>query len=253
MKLSAIIIAKNAENDVADAISSVTFADEIIVIDSGSQDRTVALAEKLGAKVFLHESSNFSELRNYGLKKAKGEWILYIDSDERATGELVVSIKYQVLRGNDNQFSTFRIKRKNFYLGNNEWPHIEKMERLFRRDKLKSWRGELHETPIFDGEIGELNGFLLHYTHRDLSSMLKKTIQWSSIEAELRLREDHPKMTWWRFLRVATTAFFDSYIKQSGWKAGTAGLIESIYQSFSMFITYAKLWELQQKIKSENA
>ena len=82
--------------------------------------------------------------------------------------------------------------------------------------------------------------------------MLNKTIEWSSAEAMLRYNAGHPQMTWWRFPRVMLTAFFDSYIKQQGFRAGAIGLIESIYQSFSIFITYAKLWELQRNAKLKN-
>ena len=81
--------------------------------------------------------------------------------------------------------------------------------------------------------------------------MISKTIEWSQIEAELRFNANHPKITWWRFPRVMLSAFFDSYIKQGGWRVGTAGIIESIYQAFSIFITYAKLWEKQLKMKNE--
>ena len=98
-------------------------------------------------------------------------------------------------------------------------------------------------------EIGMLEGYLLHYTHRDLKSMVEKTMEWSKVEAELRYKSGHPKITWWRFPRVMLTAFFDSYIRQGGWKAGAVGLIESMYQSFSIFVTYARLWEMQQEKK----
>jgi hypothetical protein len=97
------------------------------------------------------------------------------------------------------------------------------------------------------GKVGVLEGYLFHYTHQDLTSMVEKTIAWSEIEAELRYNANHPKMSWWRFFRVMLTAFFDSYVRQKGYKAGTAGLVESIYQSYSMFITYARLWEMQQE------
>lgn len=244
MKLSVVIIAKNAENNIVDALETVSFVDEIIVIDNESKDRTVDVSEKFGAKVFVHTSQDFSELRNFGLKKAKGEWVLYIDTDERVSSELAENIRQIVSEKKD--FSAYKIKRKNFYYGNHEWSYIEKLERLFLRKKLKEWYGQLHESPRFDGKVGELNGFLLHYTHRDLTIMLQKTIEWSDTEAKLRLAANHPKITWWRFLRVMSTAFFDSYIRQSGWKAGIAGIVESIYQAFSMFITYAKLWEMQK-------
>jgi hypothetical protein len=127
-----------------------------------------------------------------------------------------------------------------------EWPKVEEMGRLFKKDKLKQWKGELHETPIFDGEISKIDeGYILHFTHRDLESMLNKTIEWSTQEALLRYNSGHPKMTWWRFPRVMLTGFLGSYIGQGGYKAGATGVVESVYQAFSMFITYAKLWELQ--------
>ena len=253
--ISAVIIAKNAEGLIVDCLESVSFCDEIVVVDAGSNDKTVEIAKKMNARVFEYKTDDFSQLRNFGLEKANGDWVFYIDTDERATDSLRENIKYQIslrpeLRAraniNDN-ISAFKIKRKNFYLGNNEWPYVERLERLFKRDKLKGWRGKLHESPIIDGKIEELDGFLLHYTHRDLKSMLEKTIEWSRIEAELRFKSGHPRMIWWRFPRVMISAFSASYIKQGGWKIGTAGLIESIYQSFSAFITYARLWEMQNK------
>ena len=246
--ISAIVIAKNEENRLADCLDSLSFCDEVIVVDNGSEDRTQDIAKRMGAKVFNLKSDDFSELRNYGLRKAKGDWLLYIDADERISERLKKEIDH-LTRHSDRrkQLNGYFLKRKNFYFGNYEWPYIEKIERLFRKDALKGWKGKLHESPVVVGEIGEIGGYLLHYSHRDLSSMLVKTIEWSKIEAELRFKSDHPRVTWWRFFRVMLTAFLDSYIKQGGWKVGTVGLIESIYQAFSMFITYARLWEMQNK------
>lgn len=246
MKLSAIIITKNAEPLIADCIDSLSFCDEIIVIDNNSGDRTEDLARHMGAKVVTYGSDSFAELRNFGLKKVKGEWVLYIDADERISSELRDNILQQIKNDSD-EFAAYKIKRKNFYFGNHEWPTIEKLERLFKRDNLIEWYGKLHETPTVKGAIGEIDGFLLHYSHRDLTSMVEKTISWSQIEAELRFKAHHPQMSWWRFFRVIITGFFNSYVKQKGYKAGTAGLVESIYQSFSMFITYARLWEMQEE------
>lgn len=247
MKLTAVIIAKDEEEMIADVITSCDFADEIIVVDNGSADRTVEIAKYLKAKVFSYETTDFSKLRNFGLEKASGDWVLYVDADERVTQELKNDLRSKIYDLRFKNFGAFKIKRKNFYLGNHEWPYVEKIERLFKKEALKGWQGKLHESPVVNGEIGELEGFLLHYTHRDLTSMLKKTIEWSEVEAELRFKTNHPKIFWWRFPRVMLTAFFDSYIHQGGWKVGTIGFLESIYQSFSAFITYARLWELQQE------
>lgn len=249
--ISAIVIVKNGGDVIADCLDSLSFCDEIIVVDGGSEDRTLEIAEEKKAKIFKHETTDFSESRNFGLEKAEGKWVLYVDADERITPELATNIQQKTITDLPLEISAYRLKRKNFYLGNNEWPYIERQERLFKKDKLKGWQGKLHETAVFEGKIGELEGFLLHYTHRDLTSMVGKTLEWSKVEAELRFESNHPKMTWWRFPRVMTTAFLDSYVRQGGYKAGTVGVIESVYQSFSMFITYARLWELQKKRDSK--
>lgn len=245
-KISAIIIAKNAEALIADCIDSVSFCDEIIVIDDYSTDRTAEIAKLLNAKVYPFKSENFSEKRNYALRKVRSKWVLYIDVDERISPELRSSIQ-AIVSQEKSSFAAYRIQRKNFYFGSYEWPMIEQLERLFQKDTLEGWFGDVHETAKVKGSIGELSGFLFHYTHTDLTSMVDKTIQWSDIEAHLRLRADHPRMSWWRFFRVMFTGFYGSFIKQKGYKVGTAGLIESMYQGFSMFITYARLWELQKK------
>lgn len=246
MKLSAVIIAKNAEGLIKDCIESVRFCDEILVIDDSSTDKTKEIAKELGARVIEEHAKSFAEKRNIGLRFAKGEWVFYIDTDERVNDSLCESIMDTVSSIKNLPYVAYKVRRQNFYLGNHPWPMIERLERLFKKSQLKEWYGELHESPKIDGEVGELKGLLLHYTHRDLSSMLAKTIVWSDAEAKLRFNAHHPKMTWWRFPRVMMTAFIDSYFKQGGWKAGAMGIIESIYQAFSIFITYAKLWELQQ-------
>ena len=244
--ISAIVIAKNAKDLIGDCLDSLSFCDEIIVIDGGSEDKTLEIAEKKKAKIFNHEMQDFSKSRNYGLEKAQGKWVLYVDVDERITPELAKNIR-EAIKGSNSEISAYKLLRKNYYLGKNEWPYIEKLERLFLKEKLNGWEGKLHETASVDGKIGQLDGFLLHYTHRDLSSMVNKTIEWSKTEAELRFNSNHPKMTWWRFPRVMLTAFLNSYVKQKGYKAGVVGVIESVYQAFSMFITYARLWEMQKQ------
>ena len=249
-KISAIIIAKNEEGMIADCLDSVAFCDEIIVIDGESKDRTKDIAEKMGARVFIEPFKDFATARNTGLAKAGGEWVFYIDADERISPALQNSIKHYISRKEgENEIASCSVKRKNFYFGKHEWPYIEIMERLFKRNRFKGWYGKLHETPRIEGKTTILDGFLHHYTHRDLTSMLTKTIVWSTVEARLRFDADHPQMKWWRFPRVMIGIFYQSYISQKSYTMGTVGLLESMYQSFSIFCTYAKLWEMQQKEK----
>lgn len=244
MKISAIIIARNEEENIKQCIENLKFVDEIVVVDNKSKDKTVQIAKKQGAKAYEVPGLDFSYLRNIGKEKAKGEWLFYIDADERVSKELLEEIKKVIAKS--GKFSAFSLVRKNYFFGK-PWPKKEEMIRLIKKDKLLGWQGSLHETPIVIGKVGKLKSVLYHYTHNDLSSMVKKTNEWSEIEAQIRYRSGHPVMSWWRFFRVMFSSFLSSYIKDGGFKTGAVGLVESIYQAFSTFITYAKLWEKQNK------
>ncbi|MBU4353688.1 glycosyltransferase family 2 protein [Patescibacteria group bacterium] len=243
--ISAIIITKNEDARIEECIKSIVWADEVIVVDNGSTDKTIEIAKRLKANVVVDASHDFSRLRNKGASVAQETWLLYIDADERVTTELQKEI-LKTTRQMAGRVHGYYISRTNFYLGH-EWPAKDKMIRLMKKDALISWQGKLHEHPEIRGVIGELKEPLIHNTHRTLSEMVEKTNQWSEVEADLRLCANHAHMVWWRFLRVMGSAFWRSYICEGGWKAGIVGWIESIYQAFSVFITYAKLWELQQE------
>jgi len=254
--VSAIIIAKNEDTRIEECLKNVAWANEVIVVDNGSIDKTIEIAKKLKANVVVDTSCDFSAIRNKGAVIAQGEWLLYVDADEIITEQLkneILNIIHELRTtnpaspaGRQHLTNGYYITRRNFYLGR-EWPAKDKMVRLIKKDALVCWLGKLHEHPDIQGTIGELKEPLIHNTHRTLSEMVEKTNQWSDIEADLRLRSGHPHMVWWRFLRVMGSAFWRSYIDEGGWKAGIVGWIESIYQAFSMFITYAKLWEKQNK------
>lgn len=245
--ISVLIISKNEEDVIGECIKSVkALTDEIIVADD-SDDGTSELAEKLGAKVVRNKFKNFADQRNLAASIARNPWIFYIDSDERVTPEFIKELKDKI-KSVDPQIAGFRVRRKTFYYGR-DWNFVDRMPRIFRKSKLKEWQGVLHETPIVEGKLLEINEPILHYTHRDLEQMVAKTNEWSEFEADLRARANHPKMNVLRFARVMITGFLRSYIKEKGYKNGTAGVVEAMYQAFSMFITYAKLWE-KQHLKS---
>jgi len=257
-KLSAVIIAKNEEELIGDCLKSVKWADEIVLVDSGSTDRTPAIAKRHKAKVINvpTDKMKFSYWRNKGLEKAKGQWILYIDADERVTPKLREEILKAISKPQSTKkFTAFEIPRRNFYLGQEmrfggAWPDYVK--RLFLKKALKGWRGELHERPLFEGSLGRLKNPLIHLTHRDLSSMLEKTRRWSRIEAELLAKAHHPPVVWWRIGKVMLAEFWYRGIKLQGLRDGVVGLIEVVFQMFSRFVTYARLWEIQNKQKFKN-
>ncbi len=245
-KISVLVITKNDADVIGDCIKSVKdFADEVIVVDGGSTDETFEIAKKLGARVVENEFKDFADQRNLAATFAHNEWIFYIDSDERATKEFVEELKNKIeLAAKD--VAGFYVKRKTYYFGQ-DWHFEDQLQRVFRKDKLKKWHGVVHETPEVEGRLETINSPIEHFTHRNFEQMVAKTNEWSDYEAELRLKSRHPKMTLWRFPRVMISAFSDSYFRGGGWKNGQAGVIEAIYQSFSMFITYGKLWEKQEK------
>lgn len=245
--LSVIIIARNDQKHLPACMASVAWADEIIVIDNESEDRTAAVAKKHGARVYSVKGLDFSQLRNVGAKRARGEWLLYIDTDETVTPELKKEI-IETIQLFDPKTSpkAFFIKRINYYLGH-RWPYQDKMQRLLWKRALIEWHGALHESPKVKGETVTLDEPLIHKTHRTLDEMVEKTNKWSVMEADLRVRAKHPPVTWWRMARVFLTGFFGSFFGQAGYRAGTVGLIESMYQGYSMFITYGKLWEKQER------
>lgn len=246
--ISTIIITYNEEEVLEDALKSLNgFADEIILVDSKSTDDTIKIAKKYKAKVVEHMLTSFSEQRNIGLEEAKGDWVFYLDADERLTPEFKKEALDLISSFNpEGDLAGFYIKRRTFYF-DRDWHFTDRVQRLFLKDKLKEWYGVVHETPRVEGSLEIINSPILHFTHRNLEQMLDKTNRWSDYEAELRLKAHHPQMSWWRFPRVMIPEFFRAYVAQGGYKNGTEGLIESIYQAFSMFITYAKLWELQNK------
>lgn len=243
--ITAIIITKNEEKMIGDCLKSLAFVDKIIVVDSNSDDRTRDIAKDYGAEIYSHNFTDFSDSRNFALSKVKTDWLIYIDADERINSDLQQEIIVSLL---DTSVGAIGFLRRNYYFGKS-WPYLEEKIRLFPKKNLIRWEGELHESPKYLGRLKMIKGELLHYTHRNIEDMLNKTIEWSKVEAKLRFKENHSKITWWRLIRVYVTGFWESYVKQKGYKVGSVGLIESLYQGFSMFITYTKLWEMQNKTK----
>jgi len=245
IKLSIIILARDVEEEIVAALKTSQFADEIIVVDTGSTDKTLPIAFKMGAKVVHTTGMNFSKWRNDGAKAAKGEWLLYLDSDERIPKKLAQEIRRTI---ESPKHSAYTISRFEIFLGK----HLEhwgdpRVLRLMNKSSFKRWEGKLHEQPKIIGTIGDLHHQMVHLSHKNIDEKLSSTIRWSRMEAQLLLDANHPPMAGWRFIRIMLTEFWDRCIKQGLWKDGTEGWIEIIYQMFSKFLTYERLWEMQHK------
>ena len=279
MNLSVIVLTKNSAQKLPDCLTSVKGLDEIVLLDGGSTDATLEIGKKYGARVVRQKAGSFDTWRNQGKEEAKSEWLFYVDPDERVTPELLKEIlevtgpapgSPPAPRHGSGQASAesvvypersrrvspvsqvvaFAIPRRNFVFGKELkhggwWPDY--VIRLIRRDKLIRWQGKLHEQPMVKGKIGYLKNPFMHLKEDNLSDMVAKTNKWSEIEARLLLGSGHPKMAWWRFIRPVLSEVFDRLILKLGFLDGVEGIIFSLYQGYSRFMTYAKLWEMQQK------
>lgn len=237
--VSVAIICKNASKTIEKTLQSVKWADEIIVIDDQSTDNTQEIVKKYTNKVFSISTKNFSQKRNEALKRVTGEWILYIDADEVVT----TSLKQEIENAIQHNPKVYRLTRLNYFLGTPMYD--DQVERLFPIKNLKSWVGDVHESPEFEGEVADLQEKLLHYTHQDIFSMLEKTNQWSEIEADLRIKANHPQVAWWRLMRIALTESWHQIVNKKILTFGRAGLFEGYFQVIDKLIVYVKLWEKQ--------
>lgn len=239
VKISAIVLIGGIYDKelLQKCLKSISWADEVIKVKT----------DKL--------PGGFADWRNYGAKKAKGEWLFYVDSDEQVTDNLRQEIELKI-KNLKFKIKAYAIPRKNILLGRRMrfggwWPDY--VLRLIKKEALIRWEGELHEQPKIRGKIGKLKQPLIHISHRSLEEMVAKTNEWSEIEARLLFEANHPKMNVFRFFSAGAREFFNRGIKKLGFLDGTIGIIEVIYQTYSRMITYAKLWEMQlnrSKIKN---
>ena len=268
--LTVIIIAKNEEKMIRACLESVKWADEIVVADNGSTDKTLEVLSKFQMtnpkfqtnskfKILKFNGQDFAELRNKAMEKVTGDWVLYVDADERVLEPLREEILKQAAperseprlwRVQNDVYSAYAISRRNIIFGQEVSYGPYKKDwviRLFKRADFEKWTGKVHETPHFKGKLGYTKNSLLHLTHRGIDQIVLKSLEWSKIDAKLRLNANHPKMSGWRFLRIFITEIFNQGILRKGFFNGTVGRMDSLLQAFSLYMTYVRLWELQQE------
>lgn len=244
--LSVVIVTKNEQERIKACLESVKWADEIIILDNGSDDKTLEISKKYTDRIFKYDNLDFASIRNKGMEQAKGDWVLFVDSDERVTADLKDEILVNIVQ---EKFSAFAISRNNIIFGQKVsygpfWP--DWVIRLLKKDQFQGWVGKVHEYPKFKGELGYCNSSFIHLTHRNVDQIVLKSLEWSKIDAHLRLEANHPQMSGIRFIRILLSEIFYQGIIRRGFFAGTVGVMDCILQSFSLFITYVRLWQLQQ-------
>jgi len=241
MKLSVIIITLNEESNIRDCLESVKFADEIIVVDAGSSDRTVEIARSYTDRIFTPGWLGYSAAKEFALARARGEWILWIDADERVSEEL----KREILEAIDNpgKIVAFAFPRKSFFL--NRWIrhsgwYPDYVIRLFKAGYGRFSSSLVHEGVMVDGALGRLKNPILHYTYPTLEKYFQKFNNYTTLAAQdLRMRGE--KFSYFKLFFHPCAKFFKMYIQKLGFLDGVEGFILAVFSAFYVFVKYAKL------------
>jgi (heptosyl)LPS beta-1,4-glucosyltransferase len=244
-KISVIIITKDEEKNISDCLKSVEWADEIIIVDAESSDKTIELAKVFTNKIFIRKWEGYVPQKKYALSLASNEWVLSVDADERITPEL----KNEILNISSGDSDSYKIRRKNFLL-NKEitscgWGNDYQL-RLFKKEKTDLTDRLVHEGFTVDGKVGKLENPMLHYTFSSFTDYFNKINYYTSLKAE-ELFKQKRKVNGWTIFSHTVSAFFLFFINKRGFKDGVRGLIISLLHSVSTMLNYIKLWELQNR------
>jgi glycosyltransferase involved in cell wall biosynthesis len=240
VKISAAIIAQDEERNIARAIESLRCCDEIVVVDSGSSDRTPVIAARLGARVVEAPWSGYAAQKNFAAQQASYDWILSIDADEALSEALEAEIWQLKKRG--PRFDAYTVPRLAQYLGrwifHSGW-YPDRKVRLYDRRKAQ-WVGEyVHESVQVQGTIGHLKSDLLHFTCDSLSQHLKTLDRYTTLAAQQLVAQD-VNPGWGRLLFDPPWTFFRTYVLQRGFLDGFEGLSIAYMAAIYNFLKYAK-------------
>lgn len=256
-KISAIIPTFNEEENINEAIESVQWCDEIIVVDSFSTDRTIEIARSFAnVRLLQHEYEHSASQKNWTIPQASHPWIFLLDADERPTPELVEEIKTVVNSG--SSYSGFWIYRRNHFMGKqihySGW-QSDKVLRLFKRDECRYQNKHVHAEIETQGKIGFLKNKLIHYTYKDLTSYLKKADRyttWGALDRVQKFAKTGHKIGLPYLALRPFSRFFRHYFLRLGVLDGTHGLVVSALSATNVFIRGVKIWRLQHGEKIED-
>lgn len=246
-KISVIIITKNEAENIFECLNSVKWANEIIVIDSGSSDNTVSIAKEFTDKVFFNVWKGFADQKSFAMHQAKNDWVLSLDADERVTEKL----RDEILSSDLNNFDGYRIKRDNYFLGKLirgcGWGNDYQL-RLFRKSKTKLTDRLVHEGFDVDGKIGQLKNSMLHFSYRNFSDAFTKINHYSTLEAIEK--QNRKKVNSFTIIFTPIVAFLQHFFLRKGFIDGIYGLLVSIMHAITKLQVQLKIWELKKKKQS---
>lgn len=239
--LTAVVLTKNEEKNLPCLLKSISWVDEIVIVDDESTDKTIEIAKKAGATVYQRKLDDFCSQRNFALTKVKTPWVLFIDADEEVTHELAEEIKQAI---KSNNFDGYRLPRKNIIFGkwieHSGW-YPDWQLHLFKKEKGK-YIEKVHEQVVIDGQVGELSKVLVHYNYQSISQYLEKMFCYTTLEAENQLATGY-EFTWPDLVKKPLSEFLRRFFAEEGYKDGIHGLALALLQAFSELVVYLKVWE----------
>jgi glycosyltransferase involved in cell wall biosynthesis len=248
-KITAIIPTFNEEENIENAILSVKWADEILVVDSFSTDKTLEIARKHNCRILEHEYVNSASQKNWTIPQAKYEWIFLLDADECCTDKLQLEIKNILEKGTPH--SAFWINRQNFFMGKKirfcGWQK-DAVIRLFRRDNCRYQDLNVHAEIISEGSISRLKNKIDHNTYKSYTHFAQKFERYSTWSANDRLKKTK-KITLYHLMMKPGFRFFKQYFIKLGILDGKVGFIICAMASYSVFLRYLKAWRIMENEK----
>lgn len=250
MKISVLVPVKDEQDMIGECLESVKWADEVIALDNDSSDETAQIIRSYPwVKYVFEKGGTYASRKNKLQRVAQGEWLFYLDADERVTPLLKEEIKKKIKKKGGPV--AYAVPRRNFLLGKElrwgGWGNDYVM-RLFKKEHFGGFEGDLHEQAVFEGEFGKLAEPMLHFQPETLEVALEKSIFWSGVEAGLFMAPgvNHPPVTWWRALKMGAATIIGRLVRKQGFRDGVEGWIESVYQAYHTMIVYLRLWEMQR-------
>ena len=251
--LSVAIITLNEERNLARTLASVSFVDEIVVVDSGSTDRTLEVAESFGAKVFRREWPGFAPQKNFAIAQCTGDWVLSLDADEELSPELRTQLR--LLLPSNPPADAYYLKRRNLFL--NRWIrhggfYPDPKLRLFRRSAAnfantpKFEERPVHETIVFNGESSTLDFDLIHHAYPTLHDYIEHMDRYSTLGAEILVKQGRVSNSiaafYWNIFLLPSLEFLKNFVFRLGFLDGREGLMLHLYHATYVSWKYAKAW-----------
>lgn len=243
MKLSAVVITFNEESGIERCLTSLAFADEIVVLDSFSTDRTVEIARRFTDKISQREFAGYSDQKNAAMELAANDWVLVVDADEVVTPELATEVCKVT---ESNQFAGYRMPRLTHFLGKPirhcGW-YPDYIVRLAKKSRSRFGDRLVHETLEVDGPIGTLEHDLIHYTYSGLDDLVRKMTAYSHAAAMQKFRDgEHFRLD--KLLFTPGLTFLKKYFIKQGYRDGFRGFLICWLSQIGEFLRYAMLWEM---------